>query len=48
MVFAAVSDDTAAMPTSHDELRSLLAMYALGAVDDDEFRIVSAHVAECG
>lgn len=49
MVFAVIADDTATMPaTSHGELRSLLAVYALGAVDDDEFRIVSAHLAECG
>jgi anti-sigma factor RsiW len=32
---------------SHDELRGLLAAYALGSVEDDEARVVSAHLAEC-
>lgn len=41
-------DDTYDVATpSHDELRGLLAPYALGALDDDESRLLSAHLADC-
>lgn len=32
---------------SHDELRALLAAYALGALGDDESRTLFAHLADC-
>ena len=32
---------------THDELRSLLGVYAINAVDADESRIVTTHLAEC-
>jgi len=32
---------------SHDEIKELIAAYALGALPDDEIRIVRAHILEC-
>ncbi len=48
MVLAVAGDDTRTMATpSHDRLRDLLAAYALGAVDEDESRILREHLGEC-
>lgn len=35
------------MPTDHEELKSLIAPYLLGAVDDDEKRALDAHLRSC-
>ncbi len=32
---------------THEEIRDSLEAYALGALDDDEARVVGAHVADC-
>ena len=46
MAFVVAADDISDME-SHDDLRGLLAVYALGAVSDDESRVLSVHLSEC-
>lgn len=48
MVSPAGAADTQDVATpSHDEIRDLLAPYALGVLEDDESRLVSSHLADC-